>query len=145
MIRYFLAAAMAVALIVPAHAQDQARADLVTVVTSSNPQVQLMSMVLTTQAMSQGKSVHMLLCGPGGDIALVDAPDSVTASQPPRGASAQGMLAGLIDRGATVEVCAIYLPALDAAESALIDGVGVAEPPAMAAILLDEAATVWSF
>ena len=144
MIRLIAAAAMAVAFVLPAHAQDE-QVDLVTVVTSNNPQVQLMSMVLTTQAVAKGRNVHMLLCGPGGDIALIDAPESATASQPPRGASPQGMLTGLIDRGATVEVCAIYLPGLGADADALIDGVGVAAPPAMAETLLDEAATVWSF
>ena len=118
---------------------------LVTVVTSEHPQTQLMAMVLSTQAMAQGASLHMLLCGPGGDIALQDAPDTATAAQPPQGASPQGLLMGLIERGATVEVCAIYLPGLGADESALIDGVGVAQPPAMAGAMLDDDAIVWSF
>lgn len=123
---------------------DEAR-PLVTVVTAENPQTQLMAMVLSTQAMEQGHDLHMLLCGPGGDIALADAPESATAPQPPRDASPQGMLGGLIERGATVEVCAIYLPGLGADESALIDGVGVAQPPAMAGAMLGEDSMVWSF
>lgn len=47
---------------------------LVTVVTSDNAQTQLMAMVLTTQAVEQGADAHILLCGPGGDLALIDAP-----------------------------------------------------------------------
>ncbi len=118
---------------------------LITVVTAENPQAQLMAMVLTTQAVEQGESVHMLLCGPGGDIALTDAPESATTAQPPRDMSPQGMLQMLIGRGVTVEVCAIYLPGLGADATALIDGVGVAQPPAMAAAMLGEDSRIWSF
>ncbi len=144
MIRTFaLATTISATLAAPALAQD-ARA-LVTVVTAAEPKTQLMAMVLTTQAAEQGHSVHMLLCGPGGDLALTDAPESATAPQPPLDASPQGMLQGLIDRGATVEVCAIYLPGLGADEGALIDGVGVAQPPAMAGAMLAEGTMVWSF
>ena len=81
----------------PAFAQDAP--DLVTVVTSDQPQVQLMSMVLTMQAVEQGQSAHMLLCGAGGDLALADAPDSATAPQPPLDMSPQGLMTALIGRG----------------------------------------------
>ncbi|GAA5072614.1 hypothetical protein N0B44_14665 [Roseibacterium beibuensis] len=126
-----------------AFAQDAA--PLVTVVTADNPQTQLMSMVLTGQAAQQGHPVRVLLCGPGGDLALADAPESATAGQPPMGASPQGLLMQLIEGGATVEVCAIYLPGLGADESVLIDGVSVAEPPAMAGAMAAEGTIVWSF
>ena len=141
--RTLTAAAMGLALATPAFAEGADK--LVTVVTSENPQTQLMAMVLSTQAVAQGASLHMLLCGPGGDIALADAPESATAPQPPRDMSPQGMLANLIEQGATVEVCAIYLPGIGADESVLMDGVGVAQPPAMAGAMMDEDATVWSF
>ncbi len=119
--------------------------NLVTVVTSENPQTQLMAMVLTAQAMEQGAQTRILLCGPGGDLALIDAPETATAPQPPRDASPQGMLQMLMANGATVEVCAIYLPGLGADASVLIEGVGVAQPPAMAGAMLEAAARVWSF
>ncbi len=118
---------------------------LVTVVTSENPQTQLMAMVLTTQSVEQGAEARILLCGPGGDIALSEAPESATAPQPPRDASPQGMMQMLMGRGVTVEVCAIYLPGLGADESVLIEGVGVAQPPAMGAAMMDSDARVWSF
>lgn len=47
--------------------------------------------------------------------------------------------------GATVEVCAIYLPGMGADASVLLDGVGVAQPPAMAGAMMDMTARVWSF
>lgn len=127
-----------------AMAQDD-KSNLVTVVTSENPQTQLMAMVLTAQAVEQGHAVHMLLCGPGGDIALADAPETATAPQPPRGASPQGLLNAIMQGGATVEVCAIYLPGKGLEPSALIEGIGVAQPPAMAARMLADDTVLWSF
>jgi len=118
---------------------------LVTVVTSENPKTQLMAMVLTAQAVEQGAETRILLCGPGGDMALIDAPEAATAAQPPRDASPQGMLQMMLENGVSVEVCAIYLPGLGADESVLIEGVGVAQPPAMAGAMLDADTRVWSF
>ncbi|MCC5986417.1 MAG: DsrE family protein [Pararhodobacter sp.] len=144
----FLAAGLTAGAALPVSAETantQSPASLVTVLTAADAQTQLMAMVLTTQAVEQGETVHMLLCGPGGDIALADAPESATAPQPPREMSPQGMLQMLIGRGVTVEVCAIYLPGLGADAEALIEDVGVAQPPAMAATMLAEGASVWSF
>ncbi|SEA09960.1 hypothetical protein [Rubrimonas cliftonensis] len=132
------AAAMAGA----AHADDDR---LVTVVTAPEPQTQLMAMVLTMQAVQQGAQAHVLLCGPGGDLALRDAPETATAPQPPRDMSPQGLLRAIMQKGATVEVCAIYLPGLRAQPDVLIEGVGVAAPPAMAKAMMDDDARVWSF
>jgi len=138
-----LSALMTLGLAAPAMAETPEK--LVTVVTSENAQTQLMAMVLTAQAVEQGAETRILLCGPGGDIALIEAPESATAPQPPRDASPQGMLQMLMEGGVTVEVCAIYLPGLGADESVLIDGVGVAQPPAMAGAMMDSDARVWSF
>lgn len=119
--------------------------NLVTIVTSAEPQVQLMSMVLTHQAMGKGHPTRILLCGPAGNMALAEAPDSVKAPQPPKGASPQGLLQAAIKKGATVEVCAIYLPGKAADASVLMEGVGVAQPPAMAAAMAADDTIVWPF
>ena len=63
----------------PVLADDDGR-DLVTVLTTPEPQTQLMAMILTLQAASQGSKGHVLLCGPAGDLALKDAPKR----RPPR-------------------------------------------------------------
>jgi hypothetical protein len=124
-------------------AQDARK--LVTVVTSPEPQTQLMAMVLTMQAAQQGAETHILLCGPAGDIALKDAPNSATAGQPPRDMSPQGLMQAIQSKaGGTVEVCAIYLPGRGEDASVLLEGIGVAQPGAMATSLLD-ADTVLSF
>jgi len=115
------------------------------VVTSAEPQTQLMAMVLTMQAVQKGAATRILLCGPAGDLGLADAPAAATAPQPPRGMSPQGLMQAIMKAGATVEVCAIYLPGKGAGPEALLEGVGVAQPPEMAAAMLDDDARVWSF
>jgi hypothetical protein len=119
--------------------------DLVTVLTAENPQTQLMSMVLTMQALQQGSKAHVLLCGPAGDLALKSAPASATAPQKPKGMSPQGLMNKIITAGGTVEVCAIYLPNKDLGPDALIENVTSAKPPAMAARLLAPNARIMSF
>lgn len=142
--KLILAAALAASTAVGAHAQEVTR--LVTVVTSADPQTQLMSMVLTMAAAQQGAEAHILLCGPAGDLALRDAPESATAGQPPRDMSPQGLMQMIqANTGATVEVCAIYLPGRGEDASVLLDGVGVAKPGAMAAQLMAPDARVLSF
>jgi hypothetical protein len=126
-----------------AKADDQP--DLVTILTAPEAETQLMAMVLTKQAMDQGAKAHILLCGPGGDVALQDAPASATAPQEPRGMSPQGLMKVIMAAGGTVEVCAIYLPNKGTGPEVLIDQVGVAKPPAMAARLLADDTRILSF
>ena len=137
-----IAAATVAGLATAVHAEEK---NLVTVVTSSDAQTQLMSMVLTMQAVQQGAKARVLLCGPGGDIALKDAPASATAPQPPRDMSPQGLMQKIIEAGAMIEVCAIYLPGAGVGPEALIDGVGVAKPPEMAGAMMADDTVVWSF
>ncbi len=87
----------------------------------------------------------MLLCGPGGDLGLSEAPERPTATQPPRDMSPQGLMQAITKQGGTVEVCAIYLPGRGEESDVQLDGVGVASPPDMAAAMLTEEARVWSF
>lgn len=136
-------AALAALVTLPAAADE--KPDLVTVLTAPEPQTQLMSMVLTMQSMKQGAAAHVLLCGPAGDLALQDAPASATAPQKPKGMSPQGLMQKIMAQGASVEVCAIYLPNKGVGADALLDGIGVAEPPAMAAKLIAPNARVMSF
>lgn len=127
----------------PTFAQD--KSSLLSIVTSADAQTQLMSMVLTLQTAGQGLTPRILLCGPAGDIALAEAPESATAGQPPRDASPQGLLRRMMADGATVEVCAIYLPGRGEDASALIDGVGVADPAAIAELIADPDVRLLSF
>ncbi len=142
--RFLSTVAVCLAAALPAAAQ-QGPGNLVTVVTSDDAQTQLMSMVLTMQSVRAGAQAHMLLCGPGGDLALKDAPESATAPQPPMGMSPQGLMQKIIEAGGTVEVCALYLPGKDADGSVLLDGITAADPEAMAARLMAAQTRVLSF
>lgn len=113
-----------------------AEPSLVTVITAPEAQVQMMSLVLTLQAAKQGASAHILLCGPGGDLALDEAPASATAPQKPMGASPRDLMTKAMQAGVKIDVCAIYLPNKDLPVEALIEGVGVAKPDAMSAELM---------
>ncbi|MBJ3775888.1 hypothetical protein JCR33_09335 [Acuticoccus sp. 2012] len=142
--RLIIALLASVVFAAPVSAQE--KPNLVTIVTSPEPQTQLMAMVLTMQAAAQGASPHILLCGPGGDIALKEAPVSATSGQPPKGMSPQGLMQTIREKaGATVEVCAIYLPGKGLDPSALLDGITVAKPPEMAGRLIAPGTTVLSF
>lgn len=119
---------------------------LVTILTAPEPQTQLMAMVLSMQAAQQGATPHILLCGPAADIALKDAPESATAGQPPKNMSPQGLMTKIMTLpGAKVEVCAIYLPGKGADASILLDGVGVANPQAMAGAMIAPNARIASY
>ena len=128
----------------PATASD-VEANLVTIVATDQPETQLMAMVLTMQSVKQGASARILLCGPGGDLALRDAPASATAPQKPKGMSPQGLMQQLMKNGVPVEVCAIYLPNKGLGTDSLLDGIGAAKPPAMAAELLKDDTRLLTF
>ncbi|MBU2993855.1 hypothetical protein Q4555_11530 [Octadecabacter sp. 1_MG-2023] len=143
--KLLLAACSALSLSGPALAQE-APDTLVTILTAAEPQTQLMAMVLAMQAAQQGAAPHIMLCGPAGDIALLDAPESATAPQPPRDMSPKGLLTQIAALpGAKVEVCAIYLPGKGLQADALMDGVTVAQPQAMAAAMIAPNARIASY
>ncbi|KQI71497.1 hypothetical protein AN191_12855 [Loktanella sp. 5RATIMAR09] len=129
-----------------ATAQAQETNKLVTILTAPEPQTQLMAMVLTMNAIAAGAEAEMLLCGPAGDIALQDAPETATAGQPPRDASPQGLMQVMMaNQGLKVQVCAIYLPGRGEDVSVLIEGVTAAAPDAMGAAIVAPGTTVMSF
>lgn len=126
-------------------AADDARS-LITIITAPEPQTQLMAMVLTMNAVAAGAQAEILLCGPAGDIALKEAPESATAGQPPKGASPQGLMKAMMEKsGVKVQVCALYLPGKGADAAVLTEGVTPAAPDAMGAALIDDDTTVLTF
>ena len=144
--RKFLATALlGLATLTAPAAQAEPAGKMVTIVTTDEPQTQLMSMVLTMQSMQKGASAYVLLCGPAGDLALKEAPAAATAPQEPKGMSPQLLMQKIMAQGATVEGCAIYLPNKGVGADALLDGVGSAKPPAMADRLLAEDTRIMSF
>ena len=148
MFKRIITAALTAILLAPGAGTAQADEDkvrLVTVLTAPDPQTQLMAMVLTMQSIQQGAEARILLCGPAGDIALRDAPATATDPQKPKGMSPQGLMKKIMETGAPVEVCAIYLPNKGVGADALLEGVKAAKPPEMAAHLLAEGARLLTF
>lgn len=126
-------------------ARVQEEAPMLTIITSADPETQLMALVLTRAALQQGESPRILLCSAGGDLALQSPPEAALAPLAPRGASPAGLLRSLVAEGVRVEVCAIYLPNRPLGEEALLEGVGVATPADIAGAFTAPGTTTLSF
>jgi len=111
-------------------------------VTSADNQAQGMAMVLATQMAEQKAAVRILLCGPAGQLALKT---YEPAALKPRNVTPKQMMTGLIKGGATVEVCALFLPNADKAPADLIEGVTVAKPPEVAAYMVKPGVRAFGF
>ena len=90
-------------------------------------------LVLASQAIEQKVSVRVLLCDAAGDIAVTG---KEMPTLKPRNVTPQQMLQGLIKAGATVEVCALYLPNTGRTPADLLSGVTPAKPADVAAYLM---------
>lgn len=122
----------------PALASADQLKGLNVLITSADAQTQMMGMVLSTMTINKHKkAVNITLCGPAGDLATKEFQS--TPVKKPDGTSPTPKMAlmGLIKAGAKVEVCPLYLPNAGKDKTALIDGVNVANPAAVAANLLD--------
>ena len=111
-------------------------------VTSGDNQAQGMAMVLATQVAEQKGAVRILLCGPAGQLALKA---YEPAALKPRNVTPKQMMAGLIKAGATVEVCALFLPNADKTNADLTEGISVAKPPEVAAYMLKPGVRAFGF
>lgn len=126
-----LSLCLLLSLAMPATAQTPTEAFIN--VTDGDNQIQGMALALANQMAEQKTPVRVLLCGPAGRLGL-KAHES--AALKPRNISPKQMMAGLIKAGATVEVCALFLPNSDKTVADLADGVTVAKPAEVAAHML---------
>lgn len=115
------------------------------ILTSSDSDTQAMAFALMNSAAQAGASVHLLLCSSAGDIALKDAPEAVKKPITPNGMSAQALMQALVAKGAKVDVCAIYLPNRKLKPDVLAEPVGVANPQAIAAEMMDSETRLAAF
>ncbi|WP_166254923.1 DsrE family protein [Marinobacter salicampi] len=122
---------------------DQQTVEKVLVILSDDSlQTQGMAMVLSNTMSDQGAEVNVLLCDSAGDLAL----SSYEAEAlKPKDLTPGQMLRRLMKEGASVSVCALYLPNSEHTKDDLLDGVNVATPPDMAAQMLDPGYRVFSF
>lgn len=125
--------------------QDQA----LVILTSDSLQTQGMAMILANAMQQQGTDLHILLCDSAGDLAVqgyASAEAIQTPSANPVGQiKPESILGMLMDKGASVDVCAIYLPNSDHSEADLRKGVGVAAPGPIAEMMRDPAIPVYTF
>lgn len=108
-------------------------ADLFVNIHSGSAMAQGAGLVLAGQALEQKAHVRVLLCDAAADIAVAGK-DMPTLK--PRNVTPQQMMQGLIKAGATVEVCALYLPNSGRQAADLVPGVTPAKPADVAAHLL---------
>ena len=115
----------------------------VVILTSASLQTQGMAMVLARAMQEQGAQLTILLCDQAGDLAI----DGYQSSQAlaPKGMKPEGLLQQIIDAGAQVAVCALYLPNSAYQEEDLRAGVSVAQPAEMAKMMRDQHSKVFTF
>lgn len=121
---------------------NSSESGLFVVVTSADAETQMMAMVLATQSMNQNVSVRILLCSEAGELALRNSESPMFA---PANRSPKQLLSGLIERGAVVEVCGIFLPNREYTAGDLIDGIGTASPPEVAEYMRGDGIRYFTF
>lgn len=114
------------------HGEPSSKETLFVTITTGDAEAQMMALVLSTQAANQGVSIRILLCSEGGNLALSN---HESPSFAPAGRSPQQLLGALIERGAVVEVCGIFLPNRPQTANDLLDGITAAAPPEVAAFM----------
>jgi len=113
------------------------------IISSESTQTQAMAMVLANTMVDEGAAVDVLLCDAAGDMALAQGTGGPELA--PRGVTPGKLLGALMDKGASVFVCALYLPNSDYSEEDLAEGVSVAKPPEMTALMRDPKVRVFTF
>jgi hypothetical protein len=129
----------------PASAQTPSSIRLMAVLTTADPETQFMALTLLKSSGVDPRQIRILLCGPSGDLGLKLPAEASPSTFGPASRTAQALLAELDEQGATIEVCAIYLPARRSDRSILMDSIGVASPIDIGPILADPAVRVLTF
>ncbi len=141
--KIFIALALATSLTMPCFADEDKVDGLNVIVTSGEPQTQMMSMVLSMMTIEKlNKKVNMVLCDKAGTLALKDSDSPVVKAMD---ASPKQVMQKLISKGMDVKLCPLYLPSIDKDESALVEGVKVADPAKVAARLLNKNFNILSY
>ncbi|PID48767.1 MAG: hypothetical protein CR991_10225 [Proteobacteria bacterium] len=141
--KIFMALALATSLTMPCFADEDKADGLNVIVTSGEPQTQMMSMVLSMMTIEKlNKKVNMVLCDKAGTLALKDSDSPVVKAMD---ASPKQVMQQLISKGMDVKLCPLYLPSIGKDESVLIKGVEVADPAKVAARLLNKNFNILSY
>lgn len=117
-------------------AGSSSRESLFVILTSGSAETQAMALILARATLQRGREVRLLLCDAAGMLAVKDSEEGNTIIQP-AGQHPRAMLASLVEAGATVEVCGIFVPTRGLSQADLLPGIGVAAPPVISALLTD--------
>lgn len=124
------------------HFEKGAVSEVVVILSSDSLQTQGMAMVLGNTMAKSGAKVDILLCDTAGDLALKN---GKSVLMKPKNVSPKMLLQKLKAQGAQVNVCALYLPNNEFSKADLLDGVGVAKPNEMAALMTNRHVRVFTF
>jgi len=109
------------------------------IVNSADAQTQAMAMTLSLMSVKKHhKQVRIVLCGPAGDLADKNIKGTPIKRPNGKAPSAKKHLKMLIQLGATVEVCPLYLPNSAKDKTVLLEGIKVANPVVVSGWLLDK-------
>ncbi|MFH1804896.1 MAG: hypothetical protein ABID63_08420 [Pseudomonadota bacterium] len=133
--------ALGLTTIIPAKADDAPVRALI-ILTSPSLQTQGMAMVLGNAIQAGGTPVDVLLCDTAGDLALKS---TQSETLKPQNVTPEQLMGKLMQGGAKVSVCALYLPNSPHDQADLRDGITVATPPAMAAQMTAAGSRVYAF
>jgi len=112
------------------------------ILSSASLQTQGMAMVLGNTLAKNGVQMHVLLCDQAGDLALKNSESTKLA---PKDVSPKMLLAALAKKGARISVCALYLPNSPYTSNDLSEGVAVATPTEIAALMRKRHTRVFTF
>ena len=114
------------------------------ILTSDRTPTQAMALILSTAASRQGTEVTILLCDQAGFLAVNDSTEGADAVQPVN-ASPRDLLQKLLQNGAAVQVCGIFLPSNELTTEDLLPGVTSASPPDISHDMSDPDTKVFVF
>lgn len=119
------------------------REHAVVIVTSASLQTQGMAMVLSRALQEQGVQLNILLCDQAGDLAIEGYQSAKALA--PKGMKPEVLLQQIIEAGAQVAVCALYLPNSAYQEQDLCAGVSVAQPGEIAQLMRNKDSKIFNF
>jgi predicted peroxiredoxin len=138
-----LAAFVFLPLAAMANDHDRMVENVFIILSSESPQTQGMALVLANTMVDEGAAVEVLLCDAAGDLALAQGNGGPQLA--PKGVTPGKLLGALRGKGASVSVCALYLPNSNYTEEDLAEGVSVAKPPQITALMRDPQVRVFTF
>jgi len=118
---------------------------LFTIISTDDPQTQMMALVLTRASRQNGQTVQILLCSDAADLALANPAEPAQERFGPRQMTPRALLEVLVTEGVQTQVCAIYPASRGVTEADLLPGVTQANPGQVATAMAGEQTRLLTF